>query len=291
MPTTIEELIRMGRVGVNLPPHTLRQVLEQKLSVSSESSSAQGQTIKTYRPQPDACPTCGFGPGEPGYLRNPDNLHGLSGLIPCPTCNAPKLAERARVQNQLEGDLRTKTFDNFAVTVDNRAAYNAAVQFVQAPRRWLTFWGPYGPGKTHLLAAITNRLPGVAKYFTFPDLVSHYRAAVGKGEVEDFYGRISRIPVLILDEIDKPDLKNWTREQTYRLFDYRYRNIDEFGTVLAMNDSPHDVNENFGYLFSRMKDERSSVIFVGGGDNRGKQSSLGELAGLQHPARLPYKDD
>lgn len=208
---------------------------------------------------------------------------GLSELIPCPECNATKLAERAKTAHQLEGQLKDKTFANFHVTDASKTAYEAARQFVSDRTAWLTLWGPFGDGKTHLLAAITNACAG-AKYFTLPDLVSQYRAAVGAGNVEEFYSKISRIPVLVVDEIAVPSLKDWTREQTFRLFDYRYRNIDTLGTVLAMNDSPDEVNENLGYLFSRMKDERCRVVFVGPDDNRNKQGLLAKLAGMKKAA-------
>lgn len=273
----IKRLIEQGRrdLGRSLPTPTL--------SEKSPGLSASSRTVKAVTRQPDACPVCGFPADEPGYLRKPDGGNSLADLIPCPECNAGKIAERAKVQHQLEGQLREKTFANFAITDGNKLAYDAALEFSRQPLSFLTLWGEYGPGKTHLLAAITNAIGG-AKYFTMPDLVSRYREAVGLNDVEGFYNRISRIKVLVVDEIDKADLKGWTREQTYRLFDYRYRHLNTLGTVLAMNYSPEEADDNFGYLFSRMKDERCKVIYVGGGDNRGRQSFLGRLAGLQRAA-------
>jgi DNA replication protein DnaC len=240
------------------------------------NDSPEFRSVNNYHRPPDACQVCGCPADTPGWLRNP-NGGGLAALIPCPACNATKQAERAKVQHQLEGQLKNKTFANFHATNASQEAYDAARSFVSHCTSWLTLWGPYGDGKTHLLAAITNACTG-AKYFTMPDLMSRYRHAVGGDRVEDFYQMISRIPVLVVDEIDKASLKDWTREQTFRLFDYRYRNLDTLGTVLAMNDSPDDVNDNLGYLFSRMKDGRCRVVFVGADDNRGKQGFLGKLA-------------
>lgn len=185
---------------------------------------------------------------------------------------------------QLEGWLAAATFGNYGVTNENRDAYNAAVGFVDEPIGFLTLYGDFGPGKTHLLAAIVNALEGKAKYFTFPDLISQYRAAVGLGEVETFYTRVSCIPVLVVDEIDKASLKDWTREQTYRLFDNRYRKWESCGTVLAMNQNPNEMSEDLGYLFSRMKDSRFKCVRVGGGDNRPNIELVTELAQAQKEA-------
>lgn len=207
----------------------------------------------------------------PGYLRpvyEPGTRAGYDKLIPCPECNEAKLSGRAMIVSQLEGWLAFATFATYVVENDNREAYNAAVSFVEKPIGFLTLYGVYGPGKTHLLAAITNALAGKARYFTLPDLVSQYRAAIGTGEVEAFYTRISNIPVLVVDELDKANLTGWTREQTYRLFDNRYRKWQQCGTVLALNQTPMDAIDDLGYLFSRMKDSRFKCVEVGGGDNR-----------------------
>ncbi|RJQ25085.1 MAG: AAA family ATPase [Peptococcaceae bacterium] len=282
---------RMGREW----PAERKAALTQKLrelnanTVSPQAQAAwpnglpgSSNTVLSLR-QPNACLTCGFPANEPGYINIDPGGNTISKIKPCPDCNAQKLAHRAKFQTQLEGDLKLKTFANYSISPHNQAAYNAAIEFCRYPRHWLTLWGEYGPGKTHLLAAIVNQLAGQAnaKYFTMPDLVSQYRNSVGMGVVEEFYERISRIGILVIDEIDKADLKGWTREQTYRLFDYRYRNQDTLGTVLAMNVSPDVIDDDLSYLFSRMKDSHCRVVYLGGGDNRPNRDTLQQFAEIQ----------
>jgi DNA replication protein DnaC len=221
----------------------------------------------------------------PGYLR-PEYDPAIRdasyrNLIPCPDCNEAKLTERARAKHQLEGDLENKSFLTYGVTDANEQAYKAAYDFANNPQGFLTLWGCYGTGKTHLLAAITNDLQGRGRYFTFPDLVSQLRNAVGSGMVEEFYSQIANIQVLIVDEIDKASLKDWTQEQTLRLFDSRYRNHQKRGTVLAMNESPRLMNGSLGYLYSRINDDRFKCIEIGGGDNRPNRELMSELANEQ----------
>lgn len=222
----------------------------------------------------------------PGWLRpefKPDNhWAGYDKLIPCPECNERKASGRAKLTSQLEGWLASATFANYGVTPDNRDAHSAAVEFVSKPIGFLSLYGDYGPGKTHLLAAIVNALEGQARYFTFPDLISQYRASIDRGLVEEFYTHVSSIPVLVVDEIDKASLKGWTREQTYRLFDNRYRKWESCGTVLAMNQDPGQMTEDLGYLFSRMRDSRFKCVKVGGGDNRPNVELMTELAREQN---------
>ncbi len=183
---------------------------------------------------------------------------------------------------KLEGKLAGWTFDNYAVEDKNKAAFEAALKFAANPAAMLTLWGGFGPGKTHLLCAIFNalRAKGVdVEFFTMPDLVSAHRATISKPGVdtEDFYQRISQTRVLLIDEIDKPSLKDWTREQAFRLFNRRSNLSEKTGTVMAMNKSPEIYADELGYLFSRMKDEDSQVVYLEG-DNRGQSGFLKNLA-------------
>lgn len=283
----ISELIKLGRLGIQLSPEQWTKLQSETLNLklpSSNSGLTSGETL-LGRPLDDACSVCGFPDGEPGYVRTyPDGEDMPGKLTPCPNCHDAKQAQRAKMKHQLEGDLQTKTFDNYLITDGNRAAYQAALEFTANPRGFLTLWGEYGPGKTHLLAAITIRLGNRARYFTFPDLVSQYREAVGQSKVEEFYDRLCGIEVLVIDEIDKVELSGWTREQSYRIFDYRYRNTETKGLVMALNKDPNELDESMGYLFSRMKDDRFKLVYIGGGDARPQHSILDKLLNLRKVA-------
>lgn len=248
--------------------------------MSLEPTSSEQRPVNT-----DLCPACGMPEDTPGYLRppfNPGDRAGYDALIPCPKCNERKISGRIKLTTQLDGWLAMATLGNYGVNKDNRAAYDAVIKFIENPIGFLTLYGDYGTSKTHLLSAIVNALEGQAKYFTLPDLVSQYRGAVRTGDVEAFYTRISTIPVLVVDEVDKAHLKDWTKEQTYRLFDNRYRKWQKAGTVLAMNQNPTEASEDLGYLFSRMKDSRFKCVEVGGGDNRPNVELVQELAEAQN---------
>jgi DNA replication protein DnaC len=227
----------------------------------------------------DRCSTCGFEPGQPGFVRFdvlPD--HPNYGRIePCPTCHAAAMANRKRFTGELEGDLKNCSFENFYDQY-NKAALEAARGFARQPVGMLIFWGPNGRGKTHLLAAIHNHLRGYgvpAKFFSFPDWTSELRSRIGDEEQqspEEFYQYVSQFPVVMVDDIDYADIRRWTREQVYRLLNRRYNNHNEVGTVLAMESSLKD-NEDMRWLFSRISDERMTMVEMVGPDNR-KQFNL-----------------
>jgi len=161
------------------------------------------QTTRTVFAEPAACPTCGTPPGVPGYLKSdvPPGHEDFGKLTPCPTCHGSKLSSRLREISQLDGWLKQASFDSFKLCADNRAAFNAALAFAEQPTGWLTLWGTYGPGKTHLLASIANQLTEEgtgAIYYTLPDLMDALRSSY-KDDFSGTFHRVANVPVLLID--------------------------------------------------------------------------------------------
>jgi DNA replication protein DnaC len=203
-------------------------------------------------------------------------------LIPCPDCHAQKQTQSRRQQSQLEGQLIEQTFGNYKVNHTNQAAFQAAQQFAQQPRAWLTLWGSYGPGKTHLLAAIVNHclahnIP--AAYYTLPDLLDQFKDSYKRNDYSPLSKHLRTIQVLALDEVDKAQETDWAVEKIYQLADARYRRLNELGTLFALNINPrHSLarlnDARLNYLFSRMLDQRSRLIHLAGPDARPLVESL-----------------
>ena len=73
--------------------------------------------------------------------------------------------------------------DGRSADTDNRAlfrlAFHAAAAYAEEPQGWLVFTGPSGAGKTHLAAAVANRVMELGRpvFFVFvPDLLDHLRS-------------------------------------------------------------------------------------------------------------------
>lgn len=226
---------------------------------------------------PGACPTCGAPPGEPGFLRydaavgQPD----FGRVCPCPDCRG-RPDSGAGPPWQPEGRLAEAAFNRYRATEGNRAGLEAALAFAGRPEGWLTLWGGYGLGKTHLLAAIVNHclaagLPAV--YATLPDLLDRLRGSYDSSDYSPLFQRLRAIRVLAIDEVDKVYLTGWAREKIYQLADARYRQLDRVGTVFGLNIDPaaalaESPTGPLAYLFSRMLDGHSQVVALTGADAR-----------------------
>lgn len=112
-----------------------------------------------------------------------------------------------------------QTFDSFNLMHKwQEEAWNAARLFALQPNGTIVFYGPYGTGKTHLLAAITNELR--ARYMSSRFCVAaklHQAVAECHKSGEDAYRlRYQAIiaPLLVIDELGAGTLTD-PRLETY----------------------------------------------------------------------------
>ena len=134
-----------------------------------------------------------------------------------------------------------RTFDKFNTLPENSTAYRTAIGYasnfaqLQADptaqeKNGLLFTGPKGTGKTHLAAAIANKLmnDGVPVLFaTMIDLLgkikSSFDAAKNNGISEESILRIYKtVDLLIIDDIGKERPTGWALEKIYQIINARY---------------------------------------------------------------------
>lgn len=238
------------------------------------------QTVMDWATGPH-CPTCGF--PKNGWLRSEFPVGHLyfGYLVRCPDCqNDDAMRERLRQKSQLSGWLTGARFETFRAGPDNQSAFKAAKHYATlATRGWLTIYGGFGCGKTHLLAAAVNYALGNcihAVYFTLPDLAARLRSECGEdGNLDRLIEDVCRIDLLALDEVDtdKLNLTPFVQEQLYRIVDSRYRDLHRRTTLLALQHQPEAGGENvLGYLYSRIADGRNQLIGITAGDARPRQA-------------------
>jgi DNA replication protein DnaC len=224
------------------------------------------------RPQPirDGLghPECPFCRGL-GYVRAEVPIgHAQFGkLTLCSCCAAEMQAKRVASLldlSNLEG-MVGKTFETFSLTIPNpdyqaslRRAKEVCQQFAESSDgRWLLLAGPYGGGKTHLAAAIANRLVEQHKPVVFvnvTDLLDYLRATFAPSTDETYSERfeaISNAPVLILDDLGAESPTPWAMEKLYQIVNHRYN--AHLPTVVTTNKH---INRIEPRIASRLQDVR-----------------------------------
>ena len=140
-------------------------------------------------------------------------------------------------------------------------AINLAKAFAENPTDWLVFSGVYGGGKTHLAAAIANKIQrngGSVLFVVVPDLLDHLRATFNPSSnvnYDKLFTQIKTAEVLILDDLGTESATPWAREKLYQLFNYRYsmRLPTVITTAIA-------INKIDSRLASRILDNNISTI-------------------------------
>jgi DNA replication protein DnaC len=220
-------------------------------------------------------------------------------LFPC-RCKLAEIEQqrldRLRAQSNM-GLFTHLTFDTFlpeshGLSPDKalslREAFKAAQQFAEAPQGWLVFLGVYGSGKTHLAAAIANRLleRGHAVLFVVvPDLLDYLRASYAPGSPGSYDERFEEVrstPILILDDLGTQSSTPWALEKLFQIFNHRYNS--RLPTVITSNQKLEEIDLR---IRSRMVDPGlGRVVAIRAHDFRGgafdqDQSELSSLSLMQ----------
>ncbi len=243
------------------------------------------------------CPFC----GGLGLVREDvpiDHPH-FGKLFPC-RCRLAEMEqqrlERLRAVSNLE-HLARMTFETFlpeghGLPPDRasnlRQAFEVAEQFAETPEGWLVLLGVYGCGKTHLAAAIANRVikRGLPVLFiVVPDLLDYLRATYAPSSSVSYDQRFEEIrnaPLLILDDLGTQSSTDWALEKLFQIFNYRYN--ARLPTVITSNQRLEEIDLR---IRSRMVDpELAQIVAIRALDFRGgavdqDQSDLSSLSLMQ----------
>lgn len=179
-------------------------------------------------------------------------------LVPCPACHT-WLAHSRLTPEEQQTSLSHITGGGSAGTLRRLGE-----QMLGDPFGWFMVWGGTGSAKTLFLHALTAgfcRAGTEARYYHAADLADGlYRDIEGDSANHELY---RRIPVLVIDELDKFRLTDWSRKQLQALLDDRYRNMRTHMTLFAANRDPFDDEWLPDDIKSRLSDGRFRRVVDG----------------------------
>lgn len=198
-------------------------------------------------------------------------------LFPCACKQAEQAQQKADelAQSSNLDAFRCKTFTTFNPFIPGlRNVVLQVKQYVKCPDGWLTLFGAYGVGKTHLAAAIANEVLGRREQVHFavvPDLLDHLRATFGPQSTvgyDERFEQVRTVPLLILDDLGAESATAWAREKLYQLLNYRYNY--RLATVLTTNVKPEALDPR---IYSRLCDPAcGSTISIVASDYRQRET-------------------
>jgi DNA replication protein DnaC len=267
----------------------LTEILPATDDISAGSTAVSSSS--GFAPDEDlaACPHCrGARFVRVSALReHPD----FGSVVPC-RCASQETqdhrAERLAAYAQI-GALSRLTFGNLIVrgrstNARDQEQYTHCLEdaraFAETPAGWLVLCGASGCGKTHIAAAIVNRIierGHPALFVVVPDLLDHLRAAYQPGaEVayDDLFERVRNAPVLVLDDLGTQAPTPWAQEKLFQLVNHRFN--AQLPTVVTTNLSPEQFDDR---LRTRLTDAAISRVYA---LESGRPSATGALDALDH---------
>jgi len=139
------------------------------------------------------------------------------------------------------------TFEQFVMGDANRFAHAAALAVAELPGQAynpLFIYGPPGVGKTHLLHSIGNYVRATSeglsvRYTTVETFTNEFIAAITKGSIDRFKGRLRRSDVLLIDDVQFLASKVKTEEEFFHTFNALYESGSQL--VLTCDRLPRDL--------------------------------------------------
>ncbi|MFE9391646.1 ATP-binding protein [Streptomyces sp. NPDC006784] len=142
---------------------------------------------------------------------------------------------------------------------------------------FLLLTGPFGTGKTHNAYGALRRIAeaGPDRYeiiaLTAPDMYALLRPGGSDRGGEAELKRLTRVPLLLLDDLGTEKISEWTEEATYRLLNERYNECRPM--IITSNLPPHDPNgpdlvAKLGERITSRLAQMTTVIPMNGNDRR-----------------------
>lgn len=189
-------------------------------------------------------------------------LVSIDGTIfakPC-RCREKKRMKRLIKASGLTEAQRRKTIDTFKPTMETTKAYRCIKNYIEhfeeievknVVNKGIALTGAVGTGKTHLALAVTNALldkgiKGIPVCFiNTPDLIAELRVSVrDSAELEEKMSLLSRVRLLVMDDVGKEKITEWVQAQYYRIINKRYE--DQKPIIFTSNYNFDGIAETIG---------------------------------------------
>ena len=142
-----------------------------------------------------------------------------------------------------------------------RSAILAAKDFADGPGGWLVILGANGCGKTHLAAAIANKVlanGGKVFFAVVPDLLDHLRTSFAPGNeasYDETFDEVRGADLLILDDLGAQKSSPWAEEKLYQIVNYR--TLMQLPTVVTTDVMPESMRSAYPRIAARVLDPLS----------------------------------
>jgi DNA replication protein DnaC len=191
----------------------------------------------------------------------------------------PEYHRRQRVEIALKRWTTATPFRYQDATADHPTVIAWADRALADPRTAgiLFLTGPFGTGKTHQAYGALRRIAEAGPdhfsliALTAPDMYALLRPGGSEHGAEYELKRITKIPLLLLDDIGTEKISEFTEEATYRLLNERYNHCRPLiitSNLPVSNPSGPDLIDQLGDRIASRLAQMTTVVPMNGNDRR-----------------------
>lgn len=184
-----------------------------------------------------------------------------------------RISERIVADSDLGERFSMRTFDTFDQSKQQRA-YDIARKYVQVYHSpimkgvGLVFTGNTGTGKTHLAAAIANdlirRYRIRVRFINYVELLDEINKSFNGNE--PILDKFKRAELLILDDIGREKVTDFTNKTLYSIINYRYEHL--LPTIITSNYRASELASRVGAATVSRISEICRGVQINGADYR-----------------------
>jgi DNA replication protein DnaC len=191
----------------------------------------------------------------------------------------PEYHRRQRVDIAFKRWVNATPFRYQDATADHPVVIAWANRAVDDPRTAgiLFLTGPFGTGKTHQAYGALRRIAeaGPAHFsviaLTAPDMYALLRPGGSEHGAEHELKRLTKIPLLLLDDLGTEKISEFTEEATYRLLNERYNHCRPLiitSNLPASDPKGPDLVDKLGERITSRLSQMTTVVPMDGNDRR-----------------------
>lgn len=208
-------------------------------------------------------------------------------MAPC-VCQAAEKAARYNPRASMSAEERGRSFSTAVVDAENKMAFSQCYKFAESIKghieagRWLYISGDdkrakeqglsaFGTGKTYVTHCIANMLADMgvpALFVTEAHLYAEIKASYNRGsnfDEADVLEKYERAPVLLIDDMFKTKITDWSEDKLFHLLDKR--DCKGRVTIINSNYNPNRISEmlpkNGGAVESRIVGRSIRIEMIG----------------------------
>ena len=164
-------------------------------------------------------------------------------------------AERLIQCMYLPKDVLNASMSNVILDTENRMnAVEKIEQFLsnydkEPFVRGIYFYGPFGTGKTFLLAAIAHELAekGISSIIVYvPELIREMKQAIGNNTLDQKINTLKKASVLMFDDIGAESVSSWARDEVIGPI-LQHRMLEKLPTFFTSNFDLKQLEKHLSY--------------------------------------------